>query len=134
MKLHIKESIINKKKIDSPQKIASELKGLGECDQETFWLFGLNNNNKITLKECLFKGEINSCNVDRLLIYKRLLTKGCQSFIIVHNHPSGNLKFSTEDHIITKQIINGANIIGLSFLDHVLIAGKKFLSFKETEQ
>lgn len=42
--------------------------------------------------------------------------------IVVHNHPSGNPKPSNEDIELTKRLINSANILGLQFLDHVIIA------------
>ena len=42
--------------------------------------------------------------------------------IIVHNHPSGDPEPSKADIELTKRLINSANLLGISILDHVIIA------------
>lgn len=47
---------------------------------------------------------------------------GLSKIIIVHNHPSGDPNPSEEDIKLTKRLITSAEIIGLSILDHIIIA------------
>lgn len=42
--------------------------------------------------------------------------------IVVHNHPSGDPTPSIADIEITQRLINAANILGINFLDHIVIA------------
>ena len=42
--------------------------------------------------------------------------------IVVHNHPSGDPHPSKEDIELTKRLINSSRILGLNFLDHIIIA------------
>ncbi len=42
--------------------------------------------------------------------------------IVVHNHPSGDGNPSTEDVKITKRLIDCSRILGIEFLDHIIIA------------
>ena len=42
-------------------------------------------------------------------------------FILVHNHPSGDATPSIEDIQITNKIEEGAKLLELQFLDHIII-------------
>jgi DNA repair protein RadC len=48
--------------------------------------------------------------------------------ILAHNHPSGISKPSDADVTITRQIVEAGKILGISLLDHVIIAKNKFES------
>ena len=43
---------------------------------------------------------------------------------MAHNHPSGDPTPSREDILITKRISQGLELVGLNFLDHVVITQK----------
>ena len=51
--------------------------------------------------------------------------------ILVHNHPSGDPSPSADDLSITKKLVQTGKIIGIEVMDHIIIAGDKYLSFKE---
>ena len=51
--------------------------------------------------------------------------------ICVHNHPSGDAEPSKEDHMLTKRLRDAALIIGIRFLDHVVIGHAEYYSFVE---
>ena len=42
--------------------------------------------------------------------------------IVVHNHPSGDPTPSTADITLTKRLIECTKLIGIEFLDHIIIA------------
>jgi DNA repair protein RadC len=48
--------------------------------------------------------------------------------IIVHNHPSGDPKPSAEDIRITHQLMEAGQVLGIEFLDHLVVAANKFVS------
>lgn len=128
-KFYIKETAIGKV-ISKPTDIYEEFQELAKADQESFWLVGLNTANKIILKECVFLGGINHSIVDVKIIFKRLLLKGCSSFLCIHNHPAGSLNPSPEDSRLTKRIKEVGMIIGISLLDHIII-GDGYYSYEE---
>ena len=104
---------------------------LGDLDHEEFWILLLNNANKLKYKWQLSIGGITATLVDVRLIYKKALEMGATSIILCHNHPSGNLKPSQSDIILTKKVIKGASLLDVKILDHVIITENSFFSFAD---
>ena len=52
------------------------------------------------------------------------------SFILVHNHPSGDQQPTKEDHKITEEMIEVGRLMQIPLKDHVII-WKDWLSFNE---
>ncbi len=129
---YVKEAPIDKRQINCPQVIYERMKELAKADQESFWSIGFNGRNKEIYHECLFIGGIDQCLVDYRILFKRLLVVGASTFIIVHNHPGGDCAPpSKEDINLTYQIERGSKILGLGFLDHIIISDDGYYSFKE---
>ena len=59
------------------------------------------------------------------------MEEGAAGIILLHNHPSGNPDPSEEDIDITKQLVKAGEILGIEVLDHIIIANKRYFSFKE---
>jgi len=53
------------------------------------------------------------------------------SLILCHNHPSGNLKPSSEDIKLTQKVKEAANILDLSVNDHIIIGDNNYFSFAD---
>ncbi len=53
------------------------------------------------------------------------------SLILVHNHPSGDLKPSIYDIEVTHRLIEAGRLMGLPIRDHIIISSKGFVSLKE---
>lgn len=130
-KFYVKSSRIDKNKYNSPSIVWEEFKNLANIDQETFWILGLNYAHKAILKDCLYKGTTGQCEADPKLIFKRLLVAGCSSFIVIHNHPTGDQTPSEADNDITDRIRKISNVVGIELLDHVIIGEANFYSYKQ---
>ncbi len=103
-----------------------------DYSQENFILLCLDSSNNLLKKKVLFKGGINSSLIDiRLLFNEVLTTRGCCSFIISHNHPTGNMKPSKQDMELTRKIKESSELLNLKLLDHIIISRTKFYSFLE---
>jgi DNA repair protein RadC len=53
------------------------------------------------------------------------------SFILTHNHPSGDPEPSREDRLITDVIKKAAELFGITLLDHIVIGDGRFKSLAE---
>jgi len=51
--------------------------------------------------------------------------------IVAHNHPSGDTTPSPEDKETTRRLVKAGELLGVPVLDHVIIAGDSFFSFRE---
>ena len=69
----------------------------------------------------LSEGGLNNASIDPRLLFGILLSSASPSFILAHNHPSGYSSPSQEDIRFTKQISDGAALLGLRFLDHIVV-------------
>ncbi len=59
----------------------------------------------------------------------RALLCGAAGFVLVHNHPGGDPSPSREDDRITKRLWDAAGLIGLRFLDHMIIGEESYYSY-----
>lgn len=53
------------------------------------------------------------------------------AIILSHNHPSGNLVPSQADQSITRKIKEGATLLDIQVLDHIIVSQKDFYSFAD---
>jgi DNA repair protein RadC len=51
--------------------------------------------------------------------------------IVFHNHPSGNLKPSTQDDSITRKIKSAAEIFDIRLDDHIIISDTGYYSYND---
>lgn len=126
--LCVKESATGRQ-IRGSRDVYESIKEIAKADQETFWVIGYNGNNKEILRKCLFMGSIEIALIDPRIIFNRLLLKGAVSWIAVHNHPSGEIRPSHNDLIITKQLREESAVLGLTMLDHLIIGDGGYYSF-----
>lgn len=99
--------------------------------KEEFYLICLNRANKVLGYSVISVGGISGCVVDPRIIFQTALKANASSIIIAHNHPSGNLKPSDQDIIITKNIIKAGEILQQPLLDHLIITNEGFFSFAD---
>lgn len=104
---------------------------LGDLHHERFCLICLSASNKLLHYEFISSGGLTGTVVDTKLVYKIALQHLATKLIIAHNHPSGNLKPSISDKNITEKIKQGARLLDLSLMDHLIIADKKYFSFAD---
>jgi hypothetical protein len=94
---------------------------LNEWEQETLQMqeevkiLLLNRNNKVLGIYSLAKGGLTSCVVDVRIILSIALKTLATGIILVHNHPSGNLKPSKADLDITKKLKQSCDLLDITF-------------------
>lgn len=98
---------------------------------EQFWILFLSQSNRVKSIECISKGGLTSTVVDVKIILKMAIDKLAQGLILVHNHPSGNLSPSLPDDNLTKKINDGAKILDIKLLDHIIISSKGYYSYND---
>lgn len=76
-------------------------------------------------------GSINSCIVDPRLLFSAALKARASGIILAHNHPSGNVFPSENDKKLTEKIRQGAEILNIAILDHLIVSPHNYYSFAE---
>lgn len=101
-------------------------------DREHFWTISLNNTNQLLAVELIGLGTVNSVAVKPMEVFSLPLQKRAVKLMLVHNHPSGQLKPSEADLDITDNLIQVGLILNVPVLDHLIISTESFYSFKDS--
>ena len=98
---------------------------------EQFWVILLNRRNGVLRKLPVSSGGITGTVVDPRIIFKEALDHYACSLILVHNHPSGNIKPSNEDISLTRSLKKAGEVIEIQVLDHIIFSNSRYFSFAD---
>lgn len=101
------------------------------CDWEEFWILTLTRANTVRHQICLSQGGTASTVVDVKLVLKRAVDVLADGIVLIHNHPSGATVASPQDDRLTQRICEGAKIIDIRVLDHVIIGRDSYYSYAD---
>lgn len=121
-------------KVTSPTQLANLVKNnfhLEQCTEEHMILLCLNTKNHVIGAFTVSIGSLSASVVHPREIFKRAMLLNSASIIMVHNHPSGVPDPSQEDDAITKRIKEAGTLLGINLLDHIIMAGDTYYSYKE---
>ena len=128
----IPSSNLENAKITSSAMAYDSIKAqLVDLDHEEFWILLLNRANHIIRKYRICSGGITQTLVDVRLVFQKAIVHKAVSIILVHNHPSGQLKPSNSDIQLTKKISNSGKLLDIHVLDHLIISQKGYFSFAD---
>jgi DNA repair protein RadC len=67
------------------------------------------------------QGTLNEAPALPREIFKPVITHSAYSFLLVHNHPSGEPSPSEADLCLTRRIKEASRVLELNLIDHVII-------------
>lgn len=100
-----------------------------DAHREEFWVILLNRANEVIRTEKISEGGVSGTVADPKLIFKTALDHLASALILVHNHPSGNLKPSQADLQLTQKMKEAGKFLEIPVLDHVIFTDHGFYSF-----
>ena len=98
---------------------------------ESMYLLSLNVKNQLIDKILIAKGTYNALMIKPIDIFRPLLATAGNHFIIAHNHPSGDAMYSEDDIVFTNKLKKASEVMGISFLDHIIFTDKEFVSLRQ---
>ena len=104
---------------------------LQRLEYEEFWVLYLSRSNRVIFEECMSKGGVSGTVTDIRLILKRAIELLASGIILVHNHPSGNLRPSPDDDRITTKAKEAAKLLDINVLDHLIITPTDYFSYSD---
>jgi DNA repair protein RadC len=114
--------------------VAAEMQALAH---ETVRVLLLNTRLHLMREERVFTGTVNETVAHPREILQPVIVHKAYGFTVVHNHPSGDPSPSEADRRLTRRLREAAEVLGLVFLDHLIIGlpaegrGQPYFSFKE---
>ncbi len=125
-------ALLDKRSITSPELVYRlMLPTLKNLDHEECWALFLNRANYLIGKEMVSSGSLESTPLDAQKIVRRGIEKQCRHIILVHNHPSGQPRPGEADIRQTERLRKALSLMGISLMDHIVVAEDAFYSFAE---
>ena len=90
---------------------------------EEFHILYLDSQYKLIKDELHSSGTIDWAAVYIREIVKKALDLNAHSIVMLHNHPSAFTSFSSQDILITEELENALEKLGISLYDHLLVSG-----------
>jgi len=98
---------------------------------EEFKIILLNRNNRVLAIVPISVGGTAGTVADPKVIFVSALKCNAASIILVHNHPSGNLKPSNSDIELTKRLKNAGQFLDLPVIEHIILTKDAYFSFAD---
>ena len=76
-------------------------------------------------------GSLNRAIVHPREVYKTAILSNAAAVMAFHNHPSGDTTPSEQDIQLTQRLMEAGELLGIKFLDHLVIGDGSFISLKE---
>ena len=76
-------------------------------------------------------GSVSQAFVSPMELFRKALMRSAVMIVILHNHPSGDPAPSEEDIQLTRRVEKGAQLLGLTLADHIVIGDNRYYSFRE---
>jgi DNA repair protein RadC len=102
---------------------------LVDLNHEEFWIILIGRAGKVLSKELISKGGLSGTVADPKIIFHIALQHQASGIILVHNHPSGNLKPSQQDIALTKNLSAAGKMLDIQIFDHLIITDGGYFSF-----
>lgn len=101
--------------------------------QEQFKVLLLDNAHSCIGIAEIASGGINQCLVDSKLVFATALKARATAMIVAHNHPTGTLRFSEADRVLTRKLVEIGNLLDLPVLDHLIITPDRYFSYSDVD-
>lgn len=123
-------------KITSPQ-LAAEFcrvhfaRLIAEGLQEEFHVVTLNTKHRMIDSHLITVGTLDASLVHAREVFRPAIRDSSSAILLVHNHPSGDPTPSREDQTVTEHLTKVGTMVGITVLDHVVVAREGCISIRE---
>lgn len=119
--------------IESPAAAAAALSHeLMWQTQERFAVLLLDVKNRLLGTQVITIGTATETLAHPREIFREAIRQGATRLIVSHNHPSGSVEPSREDIELTRQLLQGAQLLNIPLLDHLILGNGDYLSLRQT--
>ena len=121
--------------LNSPEAVASFMRSVMDQihDKEAFIVAFLNTRNRVIDYDEVALGSINGAVVHPREVFRKAIINKANAVVISHNHPTGDVTPSQQDHLATERLKQVGDIVGIPVMDHVIVNGLNshdFFSFR----
>lgn len=104
---------------------------LEDLPVEEFHVAVLDTQHRLERDITVTRGILNSSLVHAREVFRDAIAERAASVILVHNHPSGDPTPSSDDRMVTAQLVIAGRLLDIPVQDHVIIGRGRYVSFAE---
>lgn len=131
----IQRSTDTRPRLQTPQQIFEHvLPELCALPREVFHVMSFNGRNTLLANTRVAEGTQSACMVEPREVFRAALAARAQALVFVHNHPSGDPTPSAADLALTRQLLGGAGVMGITVMDHLIVGDRRYHSMAEAGQ
>lgn len=113
---------------DAAELFQPAFEGLG---QEAVMVLHLGARHQFLQLQLVALGGLNAASVEPREVFRGAIGVNAKSIVLAHNHPSGSLEPSEDDIRLTSRLAKCGQTLGVTVLDHLVIAGGRYVSLSE---
>ena len=118
--------------IDSSAKVYEYMHNvMKDFDHEEAWVMLLKQNFKLIKAERLSYGGLSETMVDIRLLMRTAILNNATVIAFCHNHPSGSIRPSRADDLLTTTIKKACEVMHIHLLDHVIVTDGQYYSYRD---
>lgn len=76
-------------------------------------------------------GTLSNALVHPREVFYPAIRHNAASFILVHNHPSGDPTPSPQDFEVTRSLIDASRLMGIPINDHIIVGNPRYVSLRQ---
>ncbi|MDD5657251.1 MAG: DNA repair protein RadC [Elusimicrobia bacterium] len=119
-------------RLDTPARVLEAVPAqVRESRKEHLLAYYLNARSQLLHQETVSIGTLSASLVHPREVFSPAVARCAAAVIVAHNHPSGDCSPSADDRQTTRRLARAGEILGIPLLDHVIVAGAAFYSFRE---
>ena len=111
-----------------------DVQAIRNAIREHLLFIGLDNGNNVRNITLLGIGSACDVIIDTKEIIRTALYSASNKIVLVHNHPSNNLKPSKEDFHLTSVTNEMLKVFNIKLLDHIIVTEKDFMSMNKIQK
>jgi DNA repair protein RadC len=115
-----------------PRQVAAYLLpqyGAGAVEQ--FGILMLDTKHRLIRIKIVSTGSLDQTVVHPREVFREAAAASAAAIVLFHNHPSGDPTPSSDDLMLTTRMVNAGDIMGITVVDHVILADQRYFSLVE---
>ena len=128
-----KECAAKRLSFNSPKSVADYYKeSLRHREREMVLLLLLDNRLHLLEEYTLSIGTVKASLLSPREVFVKAVKEKAVYIMLLHNHPGGDPRPSGNDTKITEQIKAAGQLMDIPLIDHIIIGGNRYYSYKES--
>lgn len=120
--------------IRSPRDVFAFMQPFADREvAESFWILPLDAQHQLigAGPTVITRGILNSSLIHPREVFCAAIVASAAAVVLSHNHPSGDPTPSSDDRLVTEQLVAAGRLLDIPIHDHVIVGCGRYVSFAE---